>query len=141
MSTSQHELISSHAAGHVAGAQSGGEALGHRSEHVVSDGVTPEVVDLLEDIDVERHEDDREAAALRPSELRLELLRKGPAVEQSGERVAEGERLELRLVRPALAQRLVEPADLGLGSTSTSTGEAPTAWGVAIRIGSERAHG
>jgi len=108
---------------------------------VVSDGVTPEVVDLLEDIDVERHEDDREAAALRPSELRLELLRKGPAVEQSGERVAEGERLELRLVRAALAQRLVEPADLGLGSTSTSTGEAPTASGVAIRIGSERAHG
>ena len=64
-------------------------------EHGVSGLVAERVVDLLEAVEIEQHQREAGAVALRREERLLEAILEEPAVRETGERVVQRELLDL----------------------------------------------
>ena len=94
-----HELVAAQAGDDVAGAQRGADPLGGVAQRVVALLVAELVVELLEVVEVERHERDRVAAPGRPGQLARRRVPPSAAVEQAGQVVDD------RLLREPLGER------------------------------------
>ena len=91
------ELLATDAGADIAGAEVFGEALRDAGEGGVAAGVAVAVVDLLEVIEVEQEEGEREVVAAGDGDLAGGGERESAAVEQAGEDVGAGLQLELQL--------------------------------------------
>ena len=88
-----HELVAAVATDLLGGPHSVAQAPGHDPEHLVAGVVAVAVVDLLEPVEVD--EQDAEVALAVGWQRRLEVLVEGGPVEQAGQRIGAGPRLQL----------------------------------------------
>src|SRR3712207_1702215 len=95
----QRELVAAEAAADVARAQVHAEGAGQDAEALVAGGVAPAIVHLLEVVDVEGDDGHGVLLALGAAKLLLQALLERAVVEQAGERVLQGEGLEVLVHR------------------------------------------
>jgi hypothetical protein len=83
----QAELVATGARRDVGGPDRAPQGRAGRAEHLVAERVSVGVVDLLEAVDVKRHQRDRRPHGSGPIELERQRLVEGAVVRQSGQRV------------------------------------------------------
>src|SRR5205823_3221707 len=106
----EHELVAADAPAEVSRAEVGREPLRDGGEHRVAVLVPARVVQVAEAVDVDRDDRDRPALTPRSAQLHLEGVLERAVVEDTGERVAKRERLELALGLRELLRDLVPTA-------------------------------
>ena len=111
-----HEFVAAQARHGVALAHAGGQALGDLLQQQVADVVAEGVVERLEVVQVDEQQCAISSAAGAGRQRLLQPVEQQPAVGQAGQRVVEGQRLDLVFRRLALGdvlpQILVQPIAL-----------------------------
>ena len=109
----QHdELVAAQPRHQVGGAHLAGQHHGDRLEHRVAGGVAMTVVDRLEPVEIDVDQDRAGLVALHIGERALQLALEAAAIDQVGERIDLGARLQGRHAAAGGRELELEPIDL-----------------------------